>query len=94
MPGYDNAVPGRNAGLGFGGNRTALGRGAGRRGWRNRGYLTGLTTGTRFSGNPPSSPFTDPAKEKQLLEQQAKVLQSELDLVRKRLGEMEAGIRT
>ncbi|MBV5318621.1 MAG: DUF5320 domain-containing protein [Desulfobulbaceae bacterium] len=95
MPGYDNAVPGRNAGLGFGGNRPALGRGgAGRRGWRNRYYVTGQTAGTRFSGNAPSSPFTDPSKEKQLLEQQAKALQSELDLIKKRLGEMETASGT
>lgn len=91
MPRDDSVLPGRNAGLGFGGNRRPLGRGgAGRRGWRNRYYVTGLTAPMRFSGNAASSPSTDPAKVKQLLEQQAKALQSELDQIKKRLGEMEA----
>jgi hypothetical protein len=52
--------------------------------------VTGLTAPIRFSGNAASSPSTDPAKAKQLLEQQAKALQSELDQIKKRLGEMEA----
>jgi hypothetical protein len=89
--GDDNAAPGRNAGLGFGGNRRPLGRGgAGRRGRRNRYYVTGLAVPMPFPGSAASSPSTDPAKEKQLLEQQAKTLQSELDQIKKRLGEMEA----
>jgi len=86
---FDPAVPVRNAGLGFGGNRRVGGRGTGRRGWRNRCFA-GLTLPMRFSGTAGSSPSANPAKEKQLLEQHAKALQSELDQIKKRLGEIEA----
>ncbi len=84
---FDRAVPGRN--VGFGGNRGVWGRGAGGRGWRNR-YFADPTVPMRFSGNAVSSPSAYPAKEKQLLEQQARALQAELDQIKKRLGEMEA----
>ena len=91
MSGVDNIPPGRNEGLGLGGSRRPLGRtGVGRRGWRNRYYVTGLTAPMRFSGNAASSLSTDPVKEKQLLEQQARALQAELEHIKKRLDEMEA----
>ena len=88
-PGYANLVPGRGSGMGFG-------RGRGARGWRNMFYATGLPGWMRFGGNaaPHGNPAPyqkpDPEMEKQALENQAEALQSELDLIKKRLGEMEA----
>jgi hypothetical protein len=44
----------------------------------------------RLGGHKPPGQKPDPQLEKQALESQAKNLQSELDLVRKRLGEIES----
>lgn len=87
MPGYAGPAQGRGAGMGFGRSR---GFGGGR-GWRNMFHATGLTGWMRFGGYaaPPSRP--DPALERQALKNQAEALQSELDFVKKRLGEIETG---
>lgn len=83
MPGFANPLPGRG-----------LGRG---RGWRNMFYATGLPGWMRFGGYaaPYGSPTPfqkpDPELEKQALKNQAEALQSELDSIKKRLGEMETG---
>jgi len=61
-----------------------FGRGGGR-GWRHWYYATGLPGWTRGAqGAPPPA-----ATEKQWLEDQAKVLQAQLDEVRQRLSELE-----
>ncbi|MFP4159247.1 MAG: DUF5320 domain-containing protein [Desulfobacterales bacterium] len=92
MPGFANPVPGRGFGMGFG---RARGRGRGLKarffgggfGWRHRFYATGVP-GWAYSGpyGPP-----DPETEKQGLKQEAAALQEELDMVKKRLDELESG---
>lgn len=84
-PGFANAGPGRGPGFGFG-----RGRGFGRRfsgggfGWRNRFSATGVPA--RAQGAPYAA--GDPEAEKQGLKQQADALQSELEMIRKRLDEL------
>ena len=88
-PGYASFVPGRGSGMGFR-------RGRGARGWRNMFNATGFPGWMEFGGNVAPhgypSPYQkpDPEMEKQTLENQAEALQSELDLIKKRLEEIEA----
>lgn len=99
MPGYANPIPWRGFGMGFGRGRGAWGRGfgGGGRGWRHMFYATGLPGWARFGGYAaPSEYFAphqppDPEVEKQALKSQADALQSELDLIKKRLSEIETG---
>lgn len=95
VPGYAN--PGPRAGLGFAGGF----RGGGGRGWRNMYYATGLTGWQRGwypspyypRAAPYAAPYQapDPEQEKQALKNQAEALQSEMDFIKKRLGELETG---
>lgn len=100
MPGYANPVPGRGMGMGFGrGMGPGRGRGfagfggRGGRGFRHRFYATGLPGWMRFGGYgmPYPAPYQkpDPELESQALRSQAETLQSELDLIRKRISEIE-----
>ena len=99
MPGYANPVAGGGLGAGFGRGRVARGRGLGAGGYgrRNRFYATGLPGFMRFGGYAAPyrypTPFQkpDPEIEKQALKNQAKALQSELDLINQRLAEVESG---
>jgi hypothetical protein len=99
VPGYANPVPGRGLGMGFGRGRGARGRGfgGGGRGWRNMYYATGLPGWMRSGGRaapygyPTPYQKADPEMEKQALKNQAEALQSELDFIKKRLGEIETG---
>ena len=52
MPGYTNPMPVHGAGMGFGRNFGARGRGlgGGGRGWRNMFYATGVPGWRRFGG--------------------------------------------
>jgi hypothetical protein len=92
MPGYTNSTPGRGAGIGFG---WGLGFGGGGRGWRNMFYATGRPGWMRFGGYgapygyPAPYQEPDPAFEKQVLKDQAEALQAELELINKRLAEVE-----
>jgi hypothetical protein len=52
-------------------------------------YATGLPGWMRFGGNATLSQPDDPDMQKQVLEHQADVLRSELDLVMKRLSALE-----
>lgn len=72
-PSRPGVPPGRAFGAGFG-----RGRGAGAKvaGWRHCFFATGVPGWMRFG-------------EKKALEHQAEVLQSELDLIRKRLEDIE-----
>ena len=85
-PGFMNPMPGR----GFWGRR-------GGRGWRNRFYATGLPGWMRYGGNAPTYGYPasyqnpDPELEKRALKSQADALQSEIDIIKKRLSEIEAG---
>ena len=99
MPGYANPMPGRGFGMGFGRGRGFRGRGfgGGGRGWRHRFHATGLP-GWMRSGeyavpfpSPAPYPKPDPEIEKQALRNQAEALESELNSIKKRLSEIEAG---
>ena len=96
VPGSMSAMPGRAFGLGAGFG-VGRGFGGGGRGWRNRFYATGRPGWTRFGryaalyANPMPYPNADPETEKQALRNQADILESELNLIRKRLDEMEKG---
>lgn len=82
MPGYTNPVQG--CGFGMGG-----GRGRGSRSMSNSGGLPGWA---RFgSHGAPYGPhnYADIEMQKQLLKKQAEDLQAELELVKKRLTEVE-----
>lgn len=91
IPGYMNPVPGRGF-LGWG-----RGFGGGGRGWRHWFYATGLPGWMRFRsygipywyGAPLQKP--DPEMEKRFLREQAEMIQSELDAIKKRLSELESG---
>ncbi len=97
MPGYANPALGRGFGMGFGRGRGFGGRGGGGRGWRHMFYATGLPGWARFGGYaapygyPAPDQKPDPEMEKQALNDQAEALQSELDFIKKRLGEIETG---
>lgn len=93
MPGYANPVPGRGFGMGFGRGRGGgrQGFGGGGRGWRNMFYATGLPGWMRSGGYAAPYQKPDPDMEKQALTNQAEALQSELDLIKKRLDEIETG---
>ncbi len=86
-PGYMNPVAGRGGGFGMGFGR----------GWGNRFFATGLTGWMQFGGYgapygyPMSGSAPDPGMERQALRNQADVMESELNLIRKRLAEMESG---
>jgi hypothetical protein len=94
MPGYANPGPclgfrtGLGRGRGFGGG---TGFGGGGHGWRHWFRATGLPGWMRCRGF--ASPYykPDPESEKQALKSQAEALQSELDLIKTRLGEIENG---
>ena len=89
MPGSANFFSGRSAGMGFG-----RGRGGGR-GRRNMFYATGQPGWMRFGGYsapegyPVMPPNRDPEMEKAALRNQAAAMQSELDMIRKRLAEID-----
>lgn len=91
MPGYENPMPGRGLGMDYGRGRGARGRGGGGggRGWRNMFYATGQPGWMRFGAQAVPVANADPALEKQALKNQADYLQGELDLIRKRLEEVE-----
>jgi hypothetical protein len=89
MPGYANPRPG--FGMGFGGRGARLG-GAGR-GWRHRFWMTGMPRWGRAAypyPAPGAVPVSDPGTEKQWLENQATMLQEQLDDIRARLEDMKA----
>lgn len=90
-PGYTNPVPGRSVGMGFGRGRGSCGRGfgGGGRGWRNMFHATGLPGWMRFGGSAVAYQKPDPEIERQALKNQAEALQSELDFIKKRMGEIE-----
>lgn len=89
------------AGRGYGAGRAAgAGRGyggGGGRGWRNMYYATGLPGWARFGGyaaspvSPNPYPEPDPEAQKQALKSQADALQAQLDLIKKRLSDLETG---
>lgn len=91
MRSYSNPAPGRGFGIGFGRNREFCGRGGGRRGGRNMFHATGQPGWMRFGGSAMPQQKSDPELEKQALKRQAEALQSELDVIKKRLNEVISG---
>ena len=92
-PGYTSAGPGRRLGPGFRGGfgrARGFGRGfsGGGFGWRNRFYAAGPSPWAPVAPVYYTAP--DPEAEKQGLKQQAQALESELEMIRKRLDEMES----
>ena len=89
MPGYATPAFGRGFGLGRGRGARGCGFGNGGRGWRIGYHATGAPGWQRFAGN--AAPFVDfdPAREKQSLKNQADAMQNELDVIRRRLEELE-----
>ena len=91
VPGYQNPVPGR----GFGGRGGGRGGGFG---WRNRYYATGVPGWAAFgrtggwSGAPyaPVAGQLSGADERDLLQRQASNMESALEDLRRRIGEIEA----
>jgi hypothetical protein len=79
MSGYENAVPGRGFGMGYG------------RGRRDRFYATGMPEWMRFGGYAAPYQNPDPSMERQWFKNQAEALQAELNAIRKRLSEIETG---
>lgn len=91
QPGSANLVAGRGIGMGFGRSARGRGFGGGGRGLLNIFNATGLPGWMRFGGYAAKYQAPDPDMEKQALKNQAETLRSELDLVKKRLEELEAG---
>ncbi|KFO66869.1 hypothetical protein ER57_14460 [Smithella sp. SCADC] len=90
VPGYMNNVGGRGFGRGSGRGAGFGGRGArgGGFGFRNR-FATGVPRSFWFGGGMAASyQNTDPEAEKQALNNQAEILQTELDAIKKRLDEL------
>ena len=96
MPGFMNALGGRGYGRVYGG-------GYGRGGGRGRGFGRGMGWGRGVGwgagpgyyapqpyGYGSAYPQADPQSERQYLENEAKVLQEELEEIKKRLAEVEA----
>lgn len=87
-PGFANQVPGRGFGMGFRRGRGSRGRFfGGGFGWRHRLYATGMPGWNRF--DPYAGP--GPESEKQGLKQEAEALEAELEMVKKRIDELESG---
>jgi hypothetical protein len=88
-PGYANPGFGRGYGMGRGSG------GGGGRGWRNMYYATGLPGWARYGGYatpyavPGSYVEPDPETQKQALTNQADALRTQLNLVEKRLADLE-----
>lgn len=93
VPGYMNNIAGRGFGMGFGRGTDFGGRGsrAGGFGFRHRFYATGVP-GRAWYGGSMAAPYqkTDPELEKQVLGNQAEILQEQLDAIKKRLEELNA----
>jgi len=96
VPGYASPVPGRGFGMGFGRGRGSWGRGfgGGGRGFRHWFHTTGVPGRMGFGGWTPPYWQPEPEFEKETLKAQAEALQSELDLIKKRLSALEAGAGT
>lgn len=80
MPGFANSGP-------LGGMGTGRMRG-GRAGWRNRFYATGVPGRFYFGGYPATPQATPPEMEKEILQNQVRALQAELETLNNRLSEM------
>ena len=84
-PGFASTFTGRGGGFGYGRNCPAWRQSLGpdRRSWRNMAQATGLAG--RLRGGFGLQRQADPVAEKNLLQNRAAALQSELDLINGRL---------
>ena len=82
-PGYLNNSPAPGYGLGPG-----FGRGCGRRNHRWGAFSPGWS-GFGWAAGPYNQ--ADPGLERQILENRAQALQSDLEIIRKRLNDLETG---
>lgn len=87
VPGYMNPAFGRGFGMGFGRGR---GFGGGGRGWRHCFYATGVPGRMRAGGYAVPFQKPSPELEKQVLKNEADLLQSQLDSIKQRLTEIES----
>jgi len=89
QPGFENPQPTLGRGLGL-----ARGAGFGRgRGWRHRRFATGWLAWPQPVPPPEASEASGPDAERQLLRQQVDILQSQLEQIQKRLGELDVSPR-
>lgn len=86
-PTYRDPIPTSGFGVCFGRGRRIWGGG---RGWRNRFYAGGFPRRMRSRNDTPLYQEPDPEMEKQDLKNQIDALRSELDIIKKRLGEAES----
>jgi hypothetical protein len=89
MPGFVNNAGRRGTGMGFRHGANLGGRGGGFR-RRNRFFATGVPDMAQFGSFAASSQQADPEMEKQALQRQADLLQSEMDTIKKRLDGLTA----
>ncbi len=89
MPGYLNNACGRGMGMGFGRRANFGGQGGGFR-RRNRFFATGVPGRAWGGGWAAPTGDSDPETEKQALQRQAELLQSEIETIRKRLDTLNA----
>ncbi|MGD9015057.1 MAG: DUF5320 domain-containing protein [Candidatus Omnitrophota bacterium] len=88
VPGYMNQIAGRGRG-GFG-----LGRGWGRgRGWARVGFGRGFGWRTAAYGGYPYGPELNPQQEADMLKQQAKAMQEEINSINERINELESAAK-
>jgi hypothetical protein len=93
MPGFENSAPRSGLRRRFSRYRGAFcyGSGCGRHGYRNVYHATGLPRSARFFGFAAPYQEPDPEIEIRELRNEARVLQSEMDAIQKRLDEIDAG---
>ena len=93
MPGFVNNAGRRGTGMGFRHGANLGGRGGGFR-RRNRFFATGVPDRAQFGSFAASSQQADPEMEKQALQRQTDLLQSEMNAIKKRIDELNAKAQT
>jgi len=87
-PGYASGGGFRGPGAGFGRGR-GFWRSAGGRGWRNWFHATGQPGWARFGFTNAVRPGIDANSEKQALQNEADILEAQLNMVKQRLTDLE-----
>jgi len=85
-PGYANPQAGNGWGFGF---RRGRGRG---RGWGRRGFAYWPTMGYPYYGSPIAQEFT-PKQESDMLREEARAMQREVDAINQRITELESSAK-
>lgn len=96
IPGSANALAGRGFGVGSRRNCPARGQGqglgGGRRGWWNMFQATGMPDRMNVGGGTPQAP-ANPELERNILQNKAKTLQAQMDLIKNRLDALETAAK-